>query len=134
MKDRGDAVADRLPVTVHKRDIERKIDARARHHLPFEGVAMQIDDARQHQEVARVKLERTAPPVGTDRTDFAICDRQLGAQNLFAEQRPTAFNEKFGHDRALRRGAVARDAASYFSRNSSISSVLKSGRAAWSVS
>jgi hypothetical protein len=50
---RGDAVGDRLPVAVDQRDVDREIDARPRHHLPLERIAMQIDDARQHQKAAR---------------------------------------------------------------------------------
>jgi hypothetical protein len=52
VKDRGDAVADRLTVAVGERHIDRKTDAGAGHHLPLERVAMQIDDARQHHEIA----------------------------------------------------------------------------------
>jgi len=61
MKDRCDAVADRLAVAIDKRDIEGEVGARARHHLPLEGVAMQIDDARQRQEAPRVQFERLRP-------------------------------------------------------------------------
>ena len=50
----GDAVGDRLAVAVDQRHIDGKIDAGARHHLPLEGIAMQVDDARQHQQVAGV--------------------------------------------------------------------------------
>ena len=57
MIDGGDAVADRLPVAVDERDIDGKIDAGARHHLSFERVAMQIDDARQHHETARIDFK-----------------------------------------------------------------------------
>ena len=46
--DGGDAVADRLPVAVNERDVDREVDARTRHHLPLERIAMQIDNARQH--------------------------------------------------------------------------------------
>ena len=44
-----DLFIDGLPVAVDQRHIDRKIDTRARHHLPLERIAMQIDDARQHQ-------------------------------------------------------------------------------------
>ncbi|MGY4329216.1 hypothetical protein ACVWWG_003633 [Bradyrhizobium sp. LB7.2] len=54
VKHRGDAVADRLAVTVGERHIDREVDTGTRHHLPLEGIAMQIDDAGQHQQVARV--------------------------------------------------------------------------------
>ncbi len=98
---------------------------------------MQIDDAGQHQEVARVKRKRTAGLGGADRADCAVGDQQRSVHNLVAKQRPAALNNDIGHDRTLRRRSVAREAddvVSYFSRNSSISSFLKSGRAAWSAS
>src|SRR5712672_970709 len=46
--DRGDSVADSLPVAVDQSYIDGKIDTRAGHDLPLERIAMQIDDARQH--------------------------------------------------------------------------------------
>jgi hypothetical protein len=52
MKNRGDAISDGLPVTVDQRYIDGKIDTGARHHLSLEGVAMQIDYPRQHQQIA----------------------------------------------------------------------------------
>jgi hypothetical protein len=63
MKDRGDAVGDRLPVAVDQRHIGREVDAGTGHHLPLERVAMQVDNARQHQEVAAVDAERAASVV-----------------------------------------------------------------------
>ena len=48
--DGRDAIADRLPIAVDKRNVDREIDAGARHHLPLERVAMEIDDSRQHQQ------------------------------------------------------------------------------------
>jgi hypothetical protein len=54
VKHRGDAVADRLAIAVGERHIDREVDTGTRHHLPLEGIAMQIDDAGQHQQVARV--------------------------------------------------------------------------------
>ena len=58
VKHRGDAVGDRLPVAVDQRHIDGKIDAGARHHLPLERVAVQIDDARQHLQAAGIDAER----------------------------------------------------------------------------
>jgi len=55
VENRGDAVTDRLPVTVDQRHVDREIDAGAGHHLPLKGVAMQIDNAGQHQQAAGVE-------------------------------------------------------------------------------
>ena len=46
---RRDTVADGLPVAFCQRDIHREIDTGTGHQLPLEGIAVQIDDARQHQ-------------------------------------------------------------------------------------
>src|SRR5215470_18868853 len=69
--------------------------------------------------------------------DLAACDRQRGIGELGAEQRPAAFNENVIHDTALRCsvvGSSADEAASYLSRNASISRFLKSGKAMRSMS
>ena len=86
VKDRGDAVADRLPVAVDQRHIDREIDAGARHHLPLECIAMQIDDARQHQQAAGIdaRANRARGPIHG--ADFAAGDPQRG----FAEFRRRA--------------------------------------------
>ena len=55
MEDRGDAIAERLSVAVDECDIDRKINAGAGHHLPFKGVAVQIDDPRQHQKITGIQ-------------------------------------------------------------------------------
>jgi len=54
----GDAVCDRLTVAVDQGDIDRKVDASARHHLALERIAMEVDDTRQHEKIAGIKLER----------------------------------------------------------------------------
>ena len=100
MIDGGDPVADRLPVAVEQRHIDREIDAGARHHLPLERVAMQIDDARQHQEAAGVDAERAAAVVRADGGDLAARDPQRGFVEFVAEQGPAAFDEHVGHDAA----------------------------------
>ena len=57
MKDCGDAISDCLPVAVDQRHIYREIHARAGHHLPLERIAMQVDDARQYLEAARINMK-----------------------------------------------------------------------------
>ena len=74
MVDGRNPVADRLPVAVNKRHIDRKIDAGARHHLPLEGVAMQVDNARQNQQAAGIDAGRTVTIVRTHRDDLAAAD------------------------------------------------------------
>ncbi len=51
VKGGGDAVRDQLPVGVDQRHVDRKVDTGARHHLPLERIAVQVDDAGQHQQV-----------------------------------------------------------------------------------
>ena len=98
--DGGDAVADRLPVAVDKRHVDGKIDAGARHHLPLEGVAMEVDDTRQHQQAVGIDGERTAAMIRTDGDDLAACDPQRRVDNFVAEQRPAAFDQ---HSVTMRR-------------------------------
>ena len=76
--DGRDAVADRLPVAVDQRHIDRKIDAGARHHLPLEGIAMQIDNARQHQQAAGIDAGRAVAVVRTHGDDLAAGNPQRG--------------------------------------------------------
>ena len=140
MKHGGHAVADGLPVAVKQRQVDREIDAGARHHLPLERVAMEVDDARQHDEPARVDRQRTVPAFGSDGIDVAARRPHRGVLEFLAEQGPAAFNEKIGHDVALRRllWMDSLEAASYLSRKSSMASFLKSGsarrNASWSQS
>ena len=66
MEDGGDAVAHRLAVAVDQRDVDGEIDARPRHHLALEGVAVDIDDARKHHQT--FGIERAAwRPIVADR-------------------------------------------------------------------
>src|SRR6266403_2182528 len=141
MKDRGDAISDCLAVAVGQGNVDGKIDAGAGHHLSLERVAMQIDDSRQHQQVAGIDTERSAPMAGFHGVDFAAGDLHRGFKNFSAEQSPAAFDEYVSHDMALRRGECERSAmvsGSYFARKSSTTSFRKSGtaprRVSWSQS
>jgi hypothetical protein len=98
--DRRDAVADRLAVAVDQRHIDREVDAGARHHLPLERIAMQVDDARQHQEATGVDAQRSAALIRADRADLTACDPQRGFVDFIAEQGPAAFDENVNHDAA----------------------------------
>src|SRR5262252_7523065 len=55
MEHGGDAVSDDLSVAVDKGNVERHINARARHDLPLKGVAMNVDNAWQQQEPSGVQ-------------------------------------------------------------------------------
>jgi hypothetical protein len=93
VKDCRDAVADRLPVTVGQRHVDREIDAGARHHLPFEGVAVKVDDPGQHQQAIGIDAGRAAAMVRTDSNNVAAGDLQRGIGNSGAEQDPAAFDQ-----------------------------------------
>ena len=47
----GDAVGQQLRLGVGQRDVGRKIHTGPRLQLPFERVAVDVDDAGQHQQV-----------------------------------------------------------------------------------
>src|SRR5882672_3806439 len=132
MKNRGDAISDRLSVAVDQGHVDGKIDPGTRHHLPLERIAMQIDDSRQYQQVAGIDTERSASVARFHGVDYAAGDLHRGFTNFSAEQSPAAFDEYVGHDRALRREGCERPAMvadSYFARKSSTASLRKSGRA-----
>jgi hypothetical protein len=45
-----------LAIGVEHRHVERKAHARPRHDLALEGIAMEVDDARQHHATRGVQL------------------------------------------------------------------------------
>ena len=132
MKDRGDAVADRLPVAVGQRHIDGK-------STPGRGIICRskaspcrstMPGSTSRPSASRCSAAR--PVVRTEGADFAAGDPQRGLDDLAAEQRPAAFDEDISHDNALRGLGWARPAppaASYFARKSSTRSFRKSGRA-----
>ena len=64
---------------------------------------MQVDDARQHSEAARIDRQRAVRTVAADGTDIAAGRPERDVLEFLAEQDPAAFNENVGHDVALRR-------------------------------
>ena len=142
VKHRGDAVADRLAVAVGERHVDREVDPGARHHLPLEGIAMQIDDARQHQQVARVDRKPRPAARGIDLGDVLSGQGKRRLDELGADQGPAALKENVCHAIALR--LLPRELlrellrelprASYVARKSSIPSLRKSGSAARNLS
>ncbi|MGY3425051.1 hypothetical protein ACVWZW_005526 [Bradyrhizobium sp. F1.13.4] len=91
MKHRGDAVADRLAVAVGERHVDRKVDPGARHHLPLEGIAMQIDDARQDQQIARVDRKPGPAARGIDLCNVRSGHEKRRFGELGADQGPPAL-------------------------------------------
>jgi hypothetical protein len=76
-----------------KRTIDRKIDAGARHHLPLEGIAMQIDNARQHQQAAGIDAGRAVAVVRTHGDDLAAGNPQRGFEISWPSRaRPPSMN------------------------------------------
>ncbi|GCC49391.1 hypothetical protein chiPu_0033520 [Chiloscyllium punctatum] len=102
MEDGGDAVGDRLPIAVDQCHVGREVDAWARHHLPLERIAVQIDDAGQHQEAAGIDMKRGAPLFGVERADVAARGAQRGLYECTVNQRAPALDENVRHDVALR--------------------------------
>ncbi len=132
-----DAVSDRLPVAVGQRDIGGEIDAGARHHLPFECVAMQVDDPGQHLQASGIDPQRNPAMARAGRGDLAVRDLQAGFEKLAAEQRPAAFYSNVVHGAAVGHGAALRlgrgdrltvVAASYFARKSSTVNLREIGQ------
>ena len=78
MESGGDAVGEQLRFGFRQREIGGEIDAGARLHLPLERIAVQVDDAGQHQQA--VGVER--PGIGRRRTvepdDPAVGEQQIG--------------------------------------------------------
>ena len=96
MEDGGDAVGDGLAIALEERDIERKSDARPRHHLAFEGVAVNVDDSGKNEKATGV--DRTlGRRIQADPGD----DARLGAEvhagvfKAAMHQRTRPFDAKF---------------------------------------
>ena len=70
---RGDAIGQQLPIRLKQRRHRREMHPRPRHELALEGVAMKIDDARQHEIAAGIG--RHSGLLGRDRDNSAIRDR-----------------------------------------------------------
>jgi len=88
----GDAVRKQLRFGILQRDLSAEIHARPWLQLPFERVTMNVDNARQHQQPARIELR--AMSVAPDRRDAArqaleICpgDFAIGFVGRFLEEK-----------------------------------------------
>jgi hypothetical protein len=88
-----DAVGQHLPVGIDERDVEVEADARPRHHLPLEGIAMNVDDARQHDEAVSIDAAARRG-VAADRADYARRRRQMegGALERVADEDASALD------------------------------------------
>ena len=110
MVGRGDAVGGHLPVGVQQRHVEREMDARARHDLAFEGVAVDVHDSRQDQQPGGVQnlSARAAvgndPPVGDG--EVAPLEAAFRRQDLSAGDRQQAPAASLKRPRAWMRSST----------------------------
>ena len=72
---RGDAAGKQLPVGVRERHRQREVDARARHDVAFEAVAVIVDDTRQHEAAGDIEA---GPGAGGEAGDHAVVDMDIG--------------------------------------------------------
>ena len=72
MKRGGDAVGEQLRLGIAQREAGREVHAGPRLQLPFEGVAVQVDDTRQNEQAGCV--EAPARAVAVDQT---VSDRNV---------------------------------------------------------
>lgn len=97
MKNRGDAVGDCLPVAVGECDVDRKINAGSRHHLPPERIAVNIDDPRQDRQASRIDTKSIGPVRRPDAGDVTSADPDRRFGDFVAEQGAAIFEENIGH-------------------------------------
>ncbi len=71
----GDAVGEQLPLGLGKRQADREVDAGPRLHLPLEGIAVDVDDPRQHQQAAGVEI--VTRRAASQRGDHAVFQQQI---------------------------------------------------------
>ena len=87
MKGGGDAVGDELPVGVAQRKRRVEADAGPRHDLAFETVAMDVDDAGQHEQAVGVDDLRAARP-GVEAIRPSATWMSVAVRSLPASARP----------------------------------------------
>jgi hypothetical protein len=92
VKDRRYAIGDRLAVAVDQRYIDGKINAGTWHHLPLEGIAVQIDDSRQYLQIACIDGNRASCLLRAHGDNVAACYTQRGLMKFAAEKRAAAFD------------------------------------------
>ncbi len=90
----GDAVAEELPVRLQERDVVGKVHARPRHQLPLERVAMNIDDAGQHEGPACVHAVPRGGGGGAHMGDPAVVDRDRGLDQAVRRQNAAVFDNQ----------------------------------------
>jgi hypothetical protein len=75
MEGGGDAVCEQRPVRIAQREIDIEGHAGAGHDVAFEGVAMAIDDAGQHQQAGGIEAQSARPRDSADRRyQRSVCD------------------------------------------------------------
>jgi hypothetical protein len=92
VKDRRYAIGDRLAVAVDQRHIHGKINAGTWHHLPLEGIAVQIDDSRQYLQTVCIDGNRASCLLRAHGDNVAACYAQRGLMKFAAEKGPAAFD------------------------------------------
>ena len=79
-----------------QRDVGREADARPRLQLPLERVAVDIDDARQHQQIARIEFRAVSASI--DAGDASILERHIHhLLSVRAQQHPPAGDPQSFH-------------------------------------
>jgi hypothetical protein len=93
MENRRDAVGEHLPVAVEERNVQVEANSGPRHHLPLEGVAMNVHDARQHDEAIGVDAAARGR-IAADLADHARRGRQMdgGAFKRVADEDASALD------------------------------------------
>src|SRR6516225_5014396 len=95
MKDRGDPVRYGLAVAVDESNVQRNIYAGPRHHLPFEGIAVNVDNARQDDQA--VSIDRaTSGMIGAEVSDESVGGADVNGRSFEAavEQNAPAGDAK----------------------------------------
>ncbi len=83
----GDAARQQGAVGVAQRQVDVEGHFGPRHDVPLEGVAMAIDEARQHEQAGGVQPERAAVRRGVERSDDAVGDCDIGALKPLGQKR-----------------------------------------------
>src|SRR5262249_56971994 len=89
-----------LPIAFEQRHIDRKSDARPRHHLPLEGIAVDVDDPGQDHKAAGVDhpLGARLRADADDDPGLAI-EIDAGLLETAPDERATSF-DAHAHDRS----------------------------------
>jgi len=116
-------VGDKLAIRFAQSEPHVEHDLRSRHDLTLKGIAVNIDDSRQHQQSGRVDpADGPGACVPFDSGDRSVCNMQgRGHQPPFAQHAPALDNPVSSHDPSSKKLAchipVNRDAYSMRTSN-----------------